>query len=83
MSMQVTRDDVRFDVYTERCCGCRHCIRTCMEDVWRWDDEKNCAIPKYPDECVKCYQCEMVCRGNCFEIVPITVMNTDPLKNQR
>jgi len=54
-----------------------------MEDVWRWDDEKNCAIPKYPDECVKCYQCEMVCLGNCFEIVPITVMNTDPLKNQR
>jgi len=79
--MKIACQDVVFEVETEYCCGCRRCIRTCMEDVWRWDDEANCAMPKYPDDCVKCYQCEMVCLGNCFEIVPLVVMKSDPLEN--
>ena len=79
--MVVVRDDVKFIVDTDKCCGCRHCIRTCQEDVWRWDAELNCAVPKYAEECVKCYQCEVDCLGHCFEIVPLVVMMSDPLEN--
>lgn len=79
--MIVAREDVRFEVETEKCTGCKHCIRICQEDVWHWDAGKNCAVPKYPDECVKCYQCETECLGDCFEIVPLEVFKSDPLEN--
>ena len=78
----VERDDVRFVVDTNKCCGCKRCVRTCQEDVWRWDEGLNCAIPRYPEECVKCYQCEVECLGECFEIVPLSVMLSDPLENR-
>ena len=55
------QQSVRFVVDTEKCCGCKRCIRRCMENVWQWDKEKEYAYPKYPDECVLCLQCEMDC----------------------
>ena len=76
----VTHPEVKFEVSNERCCGCKKCVRTCMEDVWQWDAEQKCCVPKYPDECVKCYQCELVCPNNCIEIVPVIVMQVDPLE---
>ena len=33
------QQSVRFVVDTDRCCGCRKCIRRCMENVWQWDNE--------------------------------------------
>ena len=78
----IERDDVRFVVDTDKCCGCKRCVRTCQEDVWRWDEWLKCAIPRYPDECVKCYQCEVECLGECFEIIPLSVMLSDPLENR-
>lgn len=74
------QQSVRFIVDTDRCCGCRHCIRRCMEDVWHWDKEKNCAVPKYPDECVLCLQCEMECLNNVIDIYPIATLQVDPLE---
>lgn len=73
------QQSVQFTVDTDRCCGCRHCIRRCMENVWQWDEEKNCAVPKYPDECVLCFQCEMDCLNNCIDIRPISALQVDPL----
>ena len=73
------QQSVKFVVATERCCGCKHCIRRCMEDVWHWDEQNGHAFPKFPDECVLCYQCEMECMNNCIEIVPISTLQVDPL----
>ncbi len=73
------QQSVQFAVDTERCCGCKNCIRRCMEQVWAWDDEKNCAYPKYPDECVLCYQCEMECLNNCIDITALQALQVDPL----
>ena len=71
---------VRHTLDTDRCSGCRRCIRECDENVWRWDKEKNCAIPKYIQECVHCYKCEMACLNNCIEIQPLEMIKNDPLE---
>ena len=60
--MVIEYRDVRFVVDPDKCCGCKKCIRTCQEDVWRWDE----------DECL----------GHSFEIVPLSVMLSDPLENR-
>ncbi|MDR1245751.1 MAG: ferredoxin family protein [Clostridiales Family XIII bacterium] len=73
---------VRFDIDTDRCCGCKVCIRNCQENVWQWDEEHKHAWPKYADECVRCYICELKCKGNCFEIVPEEVLRHDPLYSE-
>ena len=73
------QQSVRFTVATERCCGCKRCIRRCMENVWQWDAEGNYAFPKYPDECVLCFQCEMDCPNNVIDIYPINTLQVDPL----
>ena len=80
--MEIARKDVKLIIEPEKCCGCKHCVLTCQEDVWRYDEDMGCAIPRYPDECVKCYQCEVVCLGHCFEIIPLSVMQSDPLENK-
>ena len=71
---------VTFHVDTDRCCGCKHCIRRCMENVWAWDEEKGFAFPKYPDECVMCLQCEMECLNNCIDIEMTETILVDPLE---
>ena len=70
---------MKFDIDTDRCAGCKECIRHCQEHVWAWDEEKQYAYPKYPDECVMCYICELKCKGNCFEIIPEKVLGHNPL----
>ena len=46
------QQSIRYVVDTDRCCGCKRCIRRCQENVWQWDEEHGHAYPKYPDECV-------------------------------
>lgn len=70
---------VEFVIDTDRCVGCKECVRNCQENVWQWDEEKQHAYPKYADECVLCYLCELRCKGNCFEMVPVEVLRHDPL----
>ena len=36
--------------------------------------------PKYPDECVLCYQCEMDCLNNVIDIQVISALQVDPLE---
>lgn len=74
------QQSVKFVVDTDRCCGCKRCIRRCMEDVWHWDEENQYAYPKYPDECVLCLQCEMDCLNNVINIVPVHFLQIDPLE---
>ena len=70
---------VEFRIETDRCVGCKECIRNCQEDVWYWDEESQHAYPKYPDECVGCYLCELYCKGNCFEIAALEVLRHNAL----
>lgn len=73
------QQSIQFKVDTDRCCGCKRCIRRCMEQVWQWDEEKGYACPKYVDECVLCYQCEMECLNNCIDIIAVNALQVDPL----
>ena len=56
------QQSIRYVIDTDRCCGCKKCIRQlygkCMAVGMK---KKKYAYPKYPDECVLCYQCEMDC----------------------
>ena len=74
------QQSIRYVIDTDRCCGCKQCIRRCMENVWQWDEEKKYAYPKYPDECVLCYQCEMDCLNNVIDIQVISALQVDPLE---
>ena len=38
------QQSIRYVIDTDRCCGCKKCIRRCMENVWQWDEEKNMLI---------------------------------------
>ena len=38
------QQSIRYVIDTDRCCGCKRCIRRCMENVWQWDEEKNVLI---------------------------------------
>ena len=77
------QQSIRYVIDTDRCCGCKKCIRRCMENVWQWDEEKKYAYPKYPDECVLCYQCEMDCLNNVIDIQVISALQVDPLEYSR
>ena len=74
------QQSMKFIVDTEKCCGCKRCIRRCMENVWQWDKEYGYANPKYPDECVLCLLCEMDCLNGAIDIYPIATLQVDPLE---
>ena len=48
--------------------------------MWHWNEEHHHAYPKYPDECVLCYQCEMDCLNNVIDIQVISALQIDPLE---
>ena len=50
------------------CMGCQKCIRTCCNDVYKWDKEKRLAIAAYPEECVECYQCMYYCPSGAITV---------------
>ena len=51
------QQSIRYVIDTDRCCGCKRCIRRCMENVWQWDEEKKCAYPKWMEHIIS------VCSG--------------------
>ncbi|CAM2796785.1 4Fe-4S dicluster domain-containing protein [Slackia exigua] len=74
------QQSVRYVVDVDRCCGCKRCIRRCQEDVWQWDAGTEHAYPRYPDDCVLCYQCEMDCLNSVIDIQVISPLQVDPLE---
>ena len=40
------QQSIRYVIDTDRCCGCKKCIRRCMENVWQWDEEKKYCVLK-------------------------------------
>ena len=71
---------IQHNVDTERCSGCKHCVKYCDEGVWVFDKEKGYAWPKYIKDCVGCLKCELACLNNCIEIVPLEMIKNDPLE---
>ena len=61
---------VNIVINPELCKGCKLCVRTCYEDVYRWDEKEKKPIVAYPEDCVMCLQCEMACSAKCLEVFP-------------
>ncbi len=43
------------------CTGCKDCVDSCMMDVIYFDEEKQKAYAKYPDDCQACFLCVTDC----------------------
>ncbi len=58
----------------DKCMGCRKCIEyACCFDVYRWDEEKNCAVAKYSEDCACCRQCKFYCPADAITIEEATI----------
>lgn len=66
-------------VDSEKCMGCKRCIKVCAYDVYRWDEEKNAADAAYSEECVACVQCMYYCPSGAIQIKQATVAFFDSL----
>lgn len=62
---------------SEKCIGCKTCLKMCIQDVWYWNEEKGHSEPRHVEDCFYCYQCEMACPAKCIEVVPPTVQYYD------
>ena len=54
----------------ETCKGCKSCMNACFLDVIRWDEENKKPIAAYPEDCVWCLACEVICPTKSIEVIP-------------
>lgn len=52
------------------CKSCKLCMNACFVDVIRWDEKNKKPIAAYPEDCVWCLACELVCPQECIDVVP-------------
>lgn len=78
MSMQGRIPTIKVD--HSRCVRCKNCVRICIEGVWKFNEEKGYSEAKYPEDCLSCYQCEMVCPNHCIEVIPAEKQYYDMLE---
>ncbi len=83
MTMKEMGDDPRrlakVTVNSGLCMGCQKCIRTCCNDVYKWDKDQNLAVAAYSEECVECYQCMFYCPSGAITIEPATLAFYDSI----
>jgi NAD-dependent dihydropyrimidine dehydrogenase PreA subunit len=58
---------IKFD--DEKCIGCKKCYKSCWLDVIRWNNEKRRPVAAYPEDCVECNFCEVVCDQNAVNVI--------------
>jgi len=54
----------------ELCCGCGVCVDRCALDTLRMDEQKGIAIVAYPEDCMTCFTCEIVCPAGAVYVDP-------------
>ncbi|MEM2334787.1 MAG: ferredoxin family protein [Candidatus Bathyarchaeia archaeon] len=53
-----------------KCTSCQMCVKVCWEDVIRWDEGAGKPIAMYPEDCVVCGLCEVLCPAGAIEVIP-------------
>src|SRR6056297_2724863 len=53
------------------CRGCMLCVDICPVDVFEFNEEKNLAEVKRPDDCIGCLSCYYACPSQCIEITEV------------
>ena len=54
----------------ERCKGCGTCMQICPVDTFRTDEDTQKAKIRYPEDCLTCYLCEMLCPEGAIFVHP-------------
>lgn len=52
------------------CTGCKNCYSACWLDVIRWDEEAKHPVFAYPEHCVECNYCEIMCSEQIIKVSP-------------
>jgi NAD-dependent dihydropyrimidine dehydrogenase PreA subunit len=55
---------------TTLCTGCGSCIEYCAMDVIRMDEQNKKAFIKYPEDCMLCLVCEIICPVKAIYVSP-------------
>jgi NAD-dependent dihydropyrimidine dehydrogenase PreA subunit len=55
---------------TEKCIGCKLCVKCCPVDVLRFDETTKKAMGMYPRECEWCLICEEHCPVDALHVQP-------------
>lgn len=51
----------------DRCVGCGLCVESCYADVYRLDEQVERAVVRYPEDCVLCCWCIVLCPVDAIE----------------
>ena len=57
-------------IIDELCNGCRICDLACPMDVLYADEESGRVVIKYRDDCMTCFNCEVVCPAGAVVVDP-------------
>jgi NAD-dependent dihydropyrimidine dehydrogenase PreA subunit len=52
----------------ERCSGCGTCIKSCPDDVFRFDKENKKAVVRYAEDCMICGWCIISCPTDAIKL---------------
>lgn len=60
-------------VDTQKCIGCKTCVKSCPADVFRFDADSKKAVVAYPQDCQLCLWCVTECPVDAIVLTKDTV----------